>query len=180
MTWPEPVTLQGRFAKLEPLTHRHAEAMTEAARDGELWKLWYTAVPTPDEMMAEIDRRLDLQSKGSMLPFAVLDEQDVPVGMTTYMNIDAANKRVEIGQFIVTADSKRSVSLRQLDRIVQHNGIAVITEQRHCGSQVSHDRSGCRGWIDRASAQLVFKREIWQDQFHQSQPATRGPAARVR
>jgi RimJ/RimL family protein N-acetyltransferase len=97
MTWPEPVTLRGRHATLEPLTREHCDAMGEAAKDGELWKLWYTAVPTPDEMMAEIDRRLDLQKQGSMLPFAVLDADGSAVGMTTYMNIDADNKRVEVG-----------------------------------------------------------------------------------
>lgn len=97
MSWPEPVTLQGRHATLKPLTREHTEAMAEATTDGELWKLWYTAVPTPDGMMAEIDRRLDLQAKGSMLPFAVLDADGVAVGMTTFMNIDAASKRVEIG-----------------------------------------------------------------------------------
>ena len=97
MSWPEPVTLQGRHATLEPLAREHSEAMAEATTDGELWKLWYTAVPTPDGMMAEIDRRLDLQAKGSMLPFAVLDADGVAVGMTTFMNIDAVSKRVEIG-----------------------------------------------------------------------------------
>lgn len=97
MTWPEAVTLRGRNATLEPLTREHCEAMAEATRDGELWKLWYTAVPTPDGMMAEIERRLGLQDQGSMLPFAVLDADGTTVGMTTFMNIDAANKRVEIG-----------------------------------------------------------------------------------
>jgi RimJ/RimL family protein N-acetyltransferase len=97
MPWPEPVTLPGRHATLEPLTRSHHDAMTEAARDGELWKLWYTSVPSPGGMMTEIDRRLDLQARGSMLPFAVLDANRTAVGMTTYMNIDAANKRVEIG-----------------------------------------------------------------------------------
>lgn len=97
MSWPEPVTLRGRYASLEPLTREHCEALAEATRDGELWKLWYTAVPTPDEMMVEIDRRLNLQEQGSMLPFAVQDADGTPVGMTTFMNIDASNKRVEIG-----------------------------------------------------------------------------------
>lgn len=97
MTWPEPISLQGRHATLEPLTRKHCHALSEATRDGELWKLWYTAVPTPEGMTVEIDRRLDLQAKGSMLPFAVLDAVGVAVGMTTFMNIDAANKRVEIG-----------------------------------------------------------------------------------
>jgi RimJ/RimL family protein N-acetyltransferase len=75
----------------------HHDALAEAVRDGELWKLWYTSIPTPDGMKAEIERRLGLQEKGTMLPFTVLDASGTPVGMTTYMNIDAPNRRVEIG-----------------------------------------------------------------------------------
>jgi RimJ/RimL family protein N-acetyltransferase len=97
MTWPEPVTLRGRYASLEPLTREHCEALAEATKAGELSKLWYTAVPTPEGMLTEIERRLDLQMQGSMLPFAVLDADGFAVGMTTFMNIDAANKRIEIG-----------------------------------------------------------------------------------
>ena len=66
-------------------------------RDGELWRLWYTSVPSPEGMAAEIERRLALQAAGSMLPFTVLDAAGRVVGMTTYMNIDAAHRRVEIG-----------------------------------------------------------------------------------
>jgi RimJ/RimL family protein N-acetyltransferase len=67
-------------------------------KDGELWKLWYTFIPTADQMAQEIDRRLQLATKGSMLPFAVKDKNTQrAVGMTTYMNIDAPNRRVEIG-----------------------------------------------------------------------------------
>ena len=97
MTWPEPVTLRGRYATLEPLAARHHDGMAEATKDGELWKLWYTSVPSPDGMAKEIERRLDLQAKGSMLPFAVLDADGRVAGMTTLMNIDAVHKRVEIG-----------------------------------------------------------------------------------
>jgi len=97
MPWPEPVTLKGRHATLEPLSLSHLDGMTEATKDGELWKLWYTAVPSPEGMTAEIERRLGLQAKGSMLPFAVLDAEGRCAGMTTFMNIDAVNKRVEIG-----------------------------------------------------------------------------------
>jgi RimJ/RimL family protein N-acetyltransferase len=82
---------------LEPLAPEHAAALAEAARDGELWRLWYTRIPSPEQMVAEIARRLELRERGSMLPFAVLDAAGVPAGMTTYMNIDAANKRAEIG-----------------------------------------------------------------------------------
>ncbi|MFI5105675.1 MAG: GNAT family N-acetyltransferase [Terriglobales bacterium] len=98
MPWPEPITLRGTHALLEPLTHAHHDDLVEAVQDGELWKLWYTVIPQPDKMRAEIDRRLDLQAKGTMLPFAVRDVSTAKVaGMTTYMNIDAPNRRVEIG-----------------------------------------------------------------------------------
>ncbi|NOT41434.1 MAG: GNAT family N-acetyltransferase [Alphaproteobacteria bacterium] len=97
MPWPEPVTLRGRHATLEPLAPAHHDGMVEATKDGELWKLWYTSVPSPEGMRQEVERRLDLQAKGSMLPFAVLDADGRVAGMTTFMNIDPAHKRVEIG-----------------------------------------------------------------------------------
>ncbi|MBO6891313.1 MAG: GNAT family N-acetyltransferase [Roseibium sp.] len=97
MSWPLPVTLTGKHAQLVPLSHLHATDLAEAAAEGDLWKVWYTTVPAPDAVSAEIDRRLGLQESGSMLPFAVLTPDGKAVGMTTYMNIDAANKRVEIG-----------------------------------------------------------------------------------
>ena len=98
MPWPEPITLRGTHAVLEPLAQGHYDDLVEAVQDGELWKLWYTVIAEPGKMRAEIDRRLDLQSKGVMLPFAVLDARtSKAVGMTTYMNIDASNRRVEIG-----------------------------------------------------------------------------------
>jgi N-acetyltransferase len=97
MPWPEPVTLRGVHARLEPLSQTHRDGLTDAVRDGELWKLWYTSVPAPADMAGEIDRRLGLQAAGSMLPFTVFDAGDGIAGMTTYMNIDAANRRVEIG-----------------------------------------------------------------------------------
>jgi N-acetyltransferase len=93
----EPVTLRGEAATLVPLARDHAAALSDAARDGELWRLWYTSVPAPERMAAEIDRRLGLQAAGQMLPFAVLDAEGTPVGMTTYMHVDAAHQRLEIG-----------------------------------------------------------------------------------
>jgi RimJ/RimL family protein N-acetyltransferase len=94
----EPINLIGRHAALEPLSYEHQGALTEAVRDGELWKLWYTTVPSPEGMRTEIERRLGLQKAGAMLPFAVLDRASGKfAGMTTYMNIDAINRRVEIG-----------------------------------------------------------------------------------
>ena len=97
MSWLQPVTLRGRHATLEPLSPAHLDDLTDAVRDGELWRLWYTIVPSPEGMAAEIERRLALQARGTMLPFAVLDDDGRGVGMTTYMNVDLAVRRVEIG-----------------------------------------------------------------------------------
>lgn len=97
MPWLEPVTLSGLHAKLEPLSRDHCDGLIGAVHDGELSKLWYTAIPAPENMAAEIERRLGLQEAGAMLPFTVRDAVGKIAGMTTYMNADAANRRVEIG-----------------------------------------------------------------------------------
>jgi RimJ/RimL family protein N-acetyltransferase len=97
MPWLEPVSLSGRYAQLKPLSQDHCAGLSEAVRDGELWKLWYTSVPRPEDMRREIDRRLALQASGSMLPWTVFDADGRIAGMTTYMNVDAPNRRVEIG-----------------------------------------------------------------------------------
>jgi RimJ/RimL family protein N-acetyltransferase len=99
----EPITLTGKYVVLEPLSQAHHEGLVEAARDGDLWKLWYTNIPAPEGMAAEIDRRLGLQERGSMLPFTTRLADPATggpgrvIGMTSYMNIDAATPRVEIG-----------------------------------------------------------------------------------
>lgn len=97
MSFTLDTTLTGQHVRLVPLRLEHHDDLVEAVRDGELWKLWYTTIPAPKGMAAEIQRRLELQKAGSMLPFAVLNPSGNAVGMTTYMNIDAANRRVEIG-----------------------------------------------------------------------------------
>ncbi|SDP00798.1 Protein N-acetyltransferase, RimJ/RimL family [Ralstonia sp. 25mfcol4.1] len=93
----QPVTLTGQHATLAPLAAEHLPGLREAAADGELFRLWYTSVPTPEGMAAEIERRLGLQAQDSMQPFTVLDADGRVAGMTTYMNIDGKNRRVEIG-----------------------------------------------------------------------------------
>jgi RimJ/RimL family protein N-acetyltransferase len=92
------VTLTGRLVRLEPLTVAHHDELCDAVRDGELWRLWYTGIPRPEEMAEEIRRRLGLQAAGSMLPFVTRRlADDRVIGMTSFMNIDATIPRVEIG-----------------------------------------------------------------------------------
>ena len=106
-SWLAPVRLVGTHCSLEPLAPEQHDELVAATRDGELWKLWYTAIPSPEGMSTEIARRLDLQSKGSMLPFTTRDANGRVVGMTTCMNVDATHQRVEIGSTWTAASAQR-------------------------------------------------------------------------
>jgi RimJ/RimL family protein N-acetyltransferase len=98
MGFSDSVTLQGRQVALVPLSSSHHRDLLESVADGRLWTLWYTSVPAPDELAAEIDRRLALHSRGVMVPFAVIEHSTgQAVGMTSFMNIDPNNRRLEIG-----------------------------------------------------------------------------------
>lgn len=93
----EPLEFQGRHVRLIPLALAHEVELCEAIRDGALWNLWYTFAPRPEAMRAEIERRLELQAAGSMVPWTVLDAHGKIAGMTTFMKVDLINRRVEIG-----------------------------------------------------------------------------------
>ena len=125
---PEPVVLHGQHVRLEPLHPDHAPALAQAARDGELFKLWYTAIPAPEAMGAEISRRLGLLAAGSMLPWAVLDGGGTPVGMTTYMNIDNTHQRLEIGSTWYASRVQRSPLNTEAKRLL----LAHAFDTLHC------------------------------------------------
>lgn len=93
-----PITLTGRLVRMAPLSHDQHDGLVEAASDGQLWDRWYTSVPDPAGMRAEIDRRLALQELGTMQPFTVIRAvDDTVIGMTTFMDIAPSVPRVEIG-----------------------------------------------------------------------------------
>ena len=98
MAFIEPVTLKGAHATLEPLEAGHAAALRDAAADGELWRLWYTSVAPPDQIGDYIARALDMRERLGAMPFAVRHNATSEiVGCTRYFNVDAANRRLEIG-----------------------------------------------------------------------------------
>lgn len=99
MAFADTPTLAHPRVRLEALTHAHAPSLAIASGTGNLWeKAWYTSIPAPDAVETEIDRRLGLQASGQMAPWAVIDPATgAAVGMTTYMNIDEPNRRLEIG-----------------------------------------------------------------------------------
>jgi RimJ/RimL family protein N-acetyltransferase len=109
MTGLAPITLRGSHTTLEPLSRKHHDDLAEAVCDGKLWDLWYTLIPKPDEMRAEIERRLNLQGRGQTLPFAVIhNATGKATGMTSYVNIDVANRHVEIGSTWYRASVQRT------------------------------------------------------------------------
>ena len=98
MAFVEPVTLKGERATLEPLGPQHEAALRDAAADGELWRLWYTSVAPPDKMADYISLALAMRERLGAMPFAVRDNAaGAVVGCTRYFNVDAANRRLEIG-----------------------------------------------------------------------------------
>jgi len=93
----EPVTLKGRHATLEPLSASHIDALAKAAGDGELWTLWYTGVASPAKMPEYVATALDMRERLDAMPFVVRDAGGTVVGCTRFFNVDATNRRVEIG-----------------------------------------------------------------------------------
>jgi len=95
--WSTTETLKGRHVSLEPLSLDHVAGLQEAARDGELWNLWFTSVPKPESAREYIEQALALRDLGKAMPFAVRDAKGDIVGSTRYCNIEAEHKRLEIG-----------------------------------------------------------------------------------
>ena len=107
MSFSKVPNLSHGFVRLEQLTQDHVKDLSIAV--GDLWQTWYTPIPSPDQMSGEIERRLQLQQKGAMAPFVVIEPKtNRAVGMTTYMNIDEPNRRLEIGSTWISAEVQRT------------------------------------------------------------------------
>jgi len=152
-SFAETVQLNGPLATLEPLSPDHASALGRAAADGELWKIWYTNVPTPEGIAEEIERRLSLQMEGSMAPWAIRNTRTGElVGMTTYCNISQENLRVEIGYTWlaasphgtgVNADAKRLLLERAFD-VLGCNAVYFHTHWHNHQSRAAIARLGAK------------------------------------
>ena len=96
--WIEPVTLAGSKVILEPLVLEHAVGMVEAVKDGELWKLWFTSIPSPEKVGEYIQTALNWRENLGAMPFIIREkESNKIVGCTRYFNVDEVNQRLEIG-----------------------------------------------------------------------------------
>lgn len=107
MLLTDPVALENEWVRLEPLTTAHADDLADASLG--LEHAWYTSVPTPETIRADIAQRLAWRDAGTMNPWAIrrLDTDQV-VGMTTFCNIDQPNRHVEIGHTWIGVGSQRT------------------------------------------------------------------------
>jgi RimJ/RimL family protein N-acetyltransferase len=98
MRFIEPVTLTGTHTSIEPLAREHEQPLQRAAADGELWRLWYTTIAPPEKMAAYIATALDMRERLDAMPFVIRENSSGEiVGCTRYFNVDAVNRRLEIG-----------------------------------------------------------------------------------
>ncbi|MEE6260200.1 GNAT family N-acetyltransferase [Plantactinospora sonchi] len=90
--------MRGHGVELRPLDESHVPGLVEAARDGNLWELFFTSVPTPDTMGDTVRQFIAERSAGTMQPFAVcLSGTGRAIGVTSLCHVDAANRRAEVG-----------------------------------------------------------------------------------
>lgn len=169
MGFAETPTLANAHVTLEPLSQSHATDLAAAAGEGGLWeKAWYTSIPRPDAVAAEIDRRLALQESGRMAPWAIVSpETGAALGMTTFMNIDEVNRRVEIGSTWMgyAAHGTRTnpaAKLLLLTRAFDHLECIAVEFRTHAANSQSRAAIAKLGATQDG---ILRKHQIWGDGF---------------
>lgn len=105
----EAVTLTGeQWVSLEPLCREHVPEIAAVAADGELGRLWFTAAPAPDAVESWVEGRLAAQEPDRGLTFVVRHKDGSLIGSSSYLNVDAPNRRLEIGYTWYVASARRS------------------------------------------------------------------------
>jgi RimJ/RimL family protein N-acetyltransferase len=115
----QPITLSNPFVRLVPLTLAHVPALARVGLDPLLWS-WIPAPMSSDyEMRAWVETALDEQGRGLALPFVILDAASGEViGSTRYANIDARNRRLEIGWTWLARSHQRSAANTSAKRLL--------------------------------------------------------------
>jgi RimJ/RimL family protein N-acetyltransferase len=151
----EPVTLRGQHATLEPLEPAHEDAVRRAAADGELWRLWYTSVPSPEGAAGWLATALAMRENQGAMPFVVRDNASGEiVGSTRYFNVDAPNRRLEIGHTWYSKRAQRT---------------AINTECKLMLLTHAFERLGCIAvefrthWFNHASRNAIARLGAKQD-----------------
>jgi RimJ/RimL family protein N-acetyltransferase len=147
----EPVTLSGKYVRLEPLSREHAPGLCAAITDGELWQLAVTLVPHPRDVPAFIDAALAAQNRGEALAFATVELTTGRIaGSTRYMKIDLPSKRLEIGFTFLGRTWQRSainseaklLMLTHAFEVLRMNRVELLTDARNATSRAAIARLG--------------------------------------
>lgn len=106
----EPVTLEGKHVRLEPLALAHDAGLCEVGLDPEIWRWMPQLIATPEDMRAFIEAAMKAQAEGAALPFATVEKASgKPVGSTRFFNFDRAHRRGEIGWTWIAPPRQRTV-----------------------------------------------------------------------
>ncbi|MCE2029577.1 GNAT family N-acetyltransferase [Sessilibacter corallicola] len=152
MKWINESPLEGELVILEPVTLEHIEGLTEAVKDGELWKLWYANVPTPNQMHEYVKEAIESSASGGMAYVVRMKESGNIVGTTRYYSVDNKNKRAMIGYTWYSDSARRTrvnteCKLLLLQEIFEtYNAIAVEfrTHFHNTASRKAIERLGAK------------------------------------
>jgi N-acetyltransferase len=107
--WVHQPTLEGAHGTLRPMTRADGPAIVEAASDGKLWELFYTGVPSADEIEGYLDSAFIQQEYGRAMPFVVISQRhNRLVGATRFMRMNRDARRLEIGTTFYAQSAQRS------------------------------------------------------------------------
>jgi RimJ/RimL family protein N-acetyltransferase len=159
-------TLVGSLARLEQLAPEHTDDLVAAVADGELWKTWYTHVPAPDAVAADVEQRLANQAAGTTAAWAIRRSDTGSVcGVTTFMNLAPEHRRLEIGSTWLARSShgtgvNADAKLLLLGRAFDDLGCNVVEFRTHWHNQQS------RAAIARLGAKqdgVLRNHQVWDD-----------------
>ncbi|HEY4212940.1 MAG TPA: GNAT family protein [Steroidobacteraceae bacterium] len=149
----EARVLEGSWVRLEPLGRQHLDGLRAAIQDGELWKLWVTTVPEPQELEDFLARAQERYAQGVEMPFATIDKRSGRVaGSTRFMKADPPNKRVEIGFTFLGASWQRTAinteaKLLMLTHAFEEwgaNRVELLTDMLNAKSRAAIERLGAK------------------------------------
>jgi N-acetyltransferase len=184
----KPVTLDGRRVRLEPMVLAHLGDLTRIGAFEQLWKLTSTRADSPEGMAQYIDAALSDQHRGTSVPFVTIDKASGElVGSTRFGNIDAANRRAEIGWTWITPAFQRTyvnseAKLLMLTHAFETWGCARVelkTDVLNSQSRNAMVRMG-------ATEEGIFRKHMltysgrWRDSIYYSVLDTEWPAVKRR
>jgi RimJ/RimL family protein N-acetyltransferase len=157
MAFVEPVTLEGRHVRLEPMTRERADAIAGAlalaTADGSMWESKVTSIPPPEGTRAYVAQALAELDAGVSMPFSTIDRASGrTVGSTRYMNIEAPHRRLEIGTTWIGRSFQRTainteakyLMLRHAFETLGCVAVDLRTHEKNAQSRAAIERLGAK------------------------------------